>query len=69
MEFPGNNSFSLSFETDNEELTSLVNILNTLKRDDLDLTAMTKVVFEDLSFDDQLKVINKLAFDKAKGLI
>ena len=69
MEFPGNNRFSLTFETDNEELTSLVNILNTLKRDDWDLTALTKTVFEDLSFDDQLKVINKLAFDKAKGLI
>ena len=69
MEFPGNNRFSLSFETDNEELASLVKTLNTLKRDDWDISSLTKTVFEDMSLNEKLEVLNKVAFDKAKGLI
>lgn len=66
MEFPGNNRFTLLFETENEELASLVNILNTLKRDDWNIDAITKTVFEDLSLDDKLEVLTQIALESRK---
>lgn len=67
MEFPGIKRLSLLFETENEELTSLVNTLNTLKRDDWDFAAITRTVFEDMSFDDKLEVLTKIALESQKG--
>lgn len=64
--FPGKPQFSVSFESDDESLTSLVNILNTLKNEDWDITNLMYSPTS-LTLKEQVELIRaQIAFDLKK---
>ena len=69
LQFPGKPKFSVSFESDDENLIPLVNILNTLKNKDWDITILMKNTFSDLSLKERMEIISKIALKKASELI
>ena len=67
MHFPIKPKFSIFFESEDENLISLVNILNTIQHEDWDITPLMNNTFSDLSLKEQMELINKKAFEKAMG--
>jgi hypothetical protein len=67
FKFP-NPKLSVFFESDDKKLSQLVILLNNLRREDWDVTNMLKGYFSDLPIEEQFELINKLAFEKAKGI-
>ena len=63
MDIKAHTRWTFSFESEDDELASLVNILNTLERNDWDLNALTMNMFNDLPLKDQMNIISKAALD------
>lgn len=59
--------YKFSFESDDDALSPLISILNNLVRDDWNLSALGESMFDDLSIKEQAEILNKFAFDAAKG--
>ena len=66
MQFPEKPKFSVSFESKDEKLSPLINVLNTLEHEEWDITPIMMIAFSDLPLKEQMKIINEMAFEKAK---
>ena len=66
MQFLEKPKFSVSFESKDEKLSPLINVLNTLEHEEWDITPIMMIAFSDLPLKEQMKIINEMAFEKAK---